>query len=144
MAHTVAVTKLLEGPRHVVLHVYFRSDGISSDLNQFTLLDPHSDDLIKPLFVGQGQKGKPGLVVEEIVYDFAGFDASLQFDSGLINDNYIWVLPEGSSEKVDFRPFGGFKDRSGTDGSGKLQITTFGLLSVGDQGSMILKLRLAQ
>ena len=138
MAHTVAVTKLLEGPRHVVLHVYFKSDGISSDLNKVTLIDPHSDDLIKPLLKG------PGLVVEEIVYDFAGFDASLQFDSGLINDNYIWVLPEGSSERVDFRPFGGFKDRSGKDGTGKLTITTFGLLSIGDQGSMIVKLRLAQ
>ena len=137
MAHTVAVTKLLEGPRHVILHLYFKSDGISGDLNKFVLIDPHSDDLIKQL------DSKPSFVVEEIVYDFAGFDASLQFDSGLINDNYIWVLPEGSSERVDFRPFGGFKDRSGTDGSGKLTITTFGLLSIGDQGSMILKLRLA-
>lgn len=137
MAHTVAITKLLEGPRHVILHVYLKSDGISSDLKKEVLLDPHSDDLLTPLAKG------PSLVVEDIVYDFAGFDASLQFDSGLINDNYIWVLPEGSSEKVDFKPFGGFKDRSGKDGTGKLTITTFGLLSIGDQGSMIIKLRIA-
>ena len=137
MAHTVAVTKLLEGPRHVILHAYLKSDGVSEDLTKFTLIDPNSDDLAVP-------KGStPSFVVEEIVYDFAGFDASMQFDSGLINDNYIWVLPEGSSERVDFRPFGGFKDRSGLDGTGKLTITTFGLLSVGDQGSLIIKLRLA-
>lgn len=122
----------------MILHVYFKSDGISSDLKRFTLIDPHSDDLFKSM------DSKPAFAVEEIVYDFAGFDASLQFDSGLINDNYIWVLPEGSSEKVDFRPFGGFADRSGVDGTGKLTITTFGLLSIGDQGSMILKLRLKQ
>ena len=137
MAHTVAVTKLLEGPRHVILHAYIKSDGISDDLDKFTLIDPNSDDLAVP------KGSRPSFVVEEIVYDFAGFDASMQFDSGLINDNYIWVLPEGSSERVDFRPFGGFKDRSGLDGSGKLTITTFGLLSIGDQGSLIIKLRLA-
>ena len=135
MAHTVAVTKMLDGPRHVVLHVYLKSDGISSDLKRVVLIDPHSDDIFKP------RDSKPSFAVEEIVYDFAGFDASIQYDSGLINDNYIWVLPEGSSERVDFKPFGGFADRSGLDGSGKLMITTFGLLSIGDQGSMILRLR---
>jgi hypothetical protein len=138
MAHTVAVTKMMEGSRHIVLHAYLKSDGVSSDLKRFTLIDPHSDDLCKKM------ESLPAFVIEEVVYDFAGFDASLQFDSGLINDNYIWVLPEGSSEHVDFRPFGGFADRSGLDGTGKLMITTFGLLSIGDQGSLIIKIRLKQ
>ncbi len=136
MAHTVAVTKVMDGPRHVVLHVYFKSDGLSNDLNKHVLIDPHSDDLQYP------RNKKPAFVVEQILYDLAGFDASLQFDSGLINDNYIWVLPEGSRTSIDFRDFGGFADRSGKDGTGKLTISTFGLLSIGDQGSMLIKLRL--
>ena len=135
MAHTVAVTKLLDGPRHAIIHVYLKSDGISPDLKRVVLVDPHSDDL------NVYRDSKPVFVVEEVRYDFAGFDASIQFDSGLVNDNYIWVLPEGASAHVDFRDYGGFADRSGLDGTGKLMITTFGLLSIGDQGSMIIKIR---
>ena len=134
MSHTVQMTKLLDGPRHAIVHVYLRSDGLSDDLKRFVIIDP-TDDL-EP-----AKESKPGLVIEQIVYDFAGFDASLKFDTGLVEDNYIWVLPEGASAKVDFREFGGFKDRSGLDGTGRLVIDTFGLLSIGDQGSMLLKIR---
>ena len=134
MAHTVNVTKMLDGPRHTIIHVYMKSDGISSDLKNFDLVDPKED-------ISPALDSKPVFVVEDIVYNFAGFDASIKFDSGLVNDNYIWVLPEGAPGVVDFKPFGGFKDRSGLDGTGILQITTFGLLSIGDEGSMILKIR---
>lgn len=135
MAHTINVTKLLDGPRHVIVHVYLKSDGISSDLKDVILVDPNTDD-VEPK-IGS----KPSFVVEEIMYDFAGFDATVKFDSGLINDNYVWVLPEGAVCRVDFTPYGGFKDRSGLDGTGSLMIDTFGLLSVGDQGSILIKLR---
>lgn len=137
MAHTVEHTVLLDGPRHAIIHFYLKSDGLSPDLSKVALIDPNTD-LSPPM------SKDPALIVEEIMYDFAGFDACIQFDSGLIEDNYIWVLPEGASAHVDFTPYGGFKDRSGLDGTGKLTISTFGLLSIGDQGSMIIKVRKQQ
>lgn len=125
----ISTTKLLDGPRHAIFHFYMTGD--LGELADTVLIDPQVD--ITPTC--------KRMSIEEILYDFAGFDAIIEFDSGLMQDNLIWVLPEGSSNHVDFRCFGGFYDRSGVDGTGKLLITTSGFTTSGDQGSMIIKLR---
>ena len=126
----LVTTTLLDGQEHVILHVYMRSDG--AELVDTILLDP--TDLNPPC---------KRLAVEQILYDFAGFDARIEFDSGLVEQTLIWVLPEGSGSGYrDFKPFGNFVDRSGLDGLGNLLITTTGFTAVGiDQGSMILRVK---
>lgn len=131
MAHTVATTTLLNGSKYLIVHIYLKCDGNSGELSDTTLVDP----------MDYGLTSDPTYTVEELVYDFAGFDAAIEFDTGLITDGPIWVLPEGGVGRVDFKPFGGFKDRSGMDGTGKLVITTTGFTATTDQGSLILKLR---
>ena len=131
MAHFINTTVLLDGSKRTIVHFYFRSDGISSDLENSVLVDP----------LDFGLTSTACLTVEELTYDFAGFDAVISFDSGLVENNQIWVLPEGSRGSKDFRPEGGFKDRSGPDGTGKLLISTTGLTSVGDHGSLVLHIK---
>lgn len=132
MANIVDVTTLLDGPRHAIVQVYLQSDGSGNELEDHVLLDPVNDF---------GLTSDQRFSVEEILFNFTGFDATIQFDTGVITKNVIWVLPEGASNYVDFRPFGGFKDRSELDGTGKLQMNTLGFTSVNSFGSMVLKIR---
>lgn len=132
MPHIVDVNTMLEGPRHVILHVYMKSDGVSPELTDYVLIDPASD---------LGLAAGPVLTIEEVLFSFAGFDASIEFDNGLVEDSMIWVLPEGNDRPVDFVRYGGFKDQGGPDATGKLQITTTGFRDAGDQGSLIIKIR---
>lgn len=131
MSTEVTKTVLLDGPRHSIIHFYLKGGGADGELTDYELLDP-TVDLDPP---------SDRLVIEHVLYDFAGFDATLEFDSGLPDSTMIWVLPEGSNNSVDFMPVGGFADRSGLDGTGKLLISTIGLTETTDQGSIILKLR---
>jgi len=128
----VTVKTLLSGPRHIILAVYIRSDGATGDLEKETLVDPVADLGLKP-----GSR----LTLECLVHNFSGFDACIEFESGLTSNNFKWVLSEGTDSEIDFAPFGGLIDDSGLDGTGKLQITTTGLSASTDQGSLLIKAR---
>ena len=130
--NTVTVKTLLSGARHVIISVYIKSDGATGDLEKETLIDPVDDLGLKP-----GSR----LTLESLMHNFSGFDACIEFESGLVDNNFKWVLSEGTDSEVDFGPFGGMIDDSGLDGTGKLQITTTGLTSSTDQGSIIIKAR---
>lgn len=126
----VIITTLLDAESHAIIQVYLQSDG--AELVQEVLIDP--------------QELEPAckrLEVQELLYDFAGFDARIEFASGLVEQTQIWVLPAGSgSGHRNFMPFGNFLDRSGLDGTGKLLLTTTGFTAVGtDQGSLLLRVR---
>jgi hypothetical protein len=127
----VNITTLLDGEEHCIIQVYLQSQG--EELVQETLIDPQ-----------QLEPACKRLAVDSILYDFAGFDARLEFDSGGVEQRQIWVLPEGSgSGHRDFRQYGSFADRSSSlDGNGKLYITTTGFTTAGvDQGSIFLRVK---
>ena len=134
MTTTVDKTTLLDGPRHFIMQVFLQGSGVGDDLENFVLLDPVAD---------LGLTTDSRFSIEEVLFNFAGFDATLSFDTGLLTKNMIWVLPEGAANYIDFRPFGGFKDRAadGGDGTGKILISTLGLSSANDFGSLLLKIR---
>lgn len=129
----VSIHTIQDGPEICIIHVYMQCDD-TNDLNNVTLIDPST-------LSGYVQNMR--MEVQELLYDFAGFDAVLVFDSGLPNQNYIWVLPEGSgSGHRDFKKWGNFRDYSTSlDGTGKLQITTSGFTTPQDQGSLFLRVR---
>jgi hypothetical protein len=134
MAHKVVVTKLIDGPRHAVIHVYVRSDGASADLTDYVLIDPATDLTPSP-------GGVPSLTIEHLQYDLSGFNAELEFEY-LTDDTGAWVMADGSAGCFDFGSFGGLKDRSNVlDGTGKLMLTTSGLSNAGDKGTVIIKVR---
>ena len=123
----ITITKLLDGPEHVIIHVYVLGEG--DELTDEVLIDPA---LLSPPTQRLG--------VEEVSYDWAGFDATIQFKSGVIGQTMIWVLAERSNGDRCFKPWGNLPDRSGVDGDGKLLFSTIGLES-GEQGTMLIKAR---
>jgi hypothetical protein len=129
MSNTVSVTKTLEG-RKTVFHVYLASDGAEGDLEDYVLCDP----------VDLGLDSSARLSVEHIIYSLSGFEAKIEFDTGLIEDKMIWLIT--GQDTVDFRPIGGLKDRSSAlDGTGKLLLNTSGFSEVDDQGSLIITVK---
>ncbi len=124
---SILATTLINGPRHVIMH-------FALSLNEET-----NAVLIDPLALDQPS---PKLVIEDVLFNFAGFDAKIFFPSDVAEGTMTWVLPEGGANYADFRPFGGFKDRSGINGDGKLLLTTYGLTE-GDIGTMIIRARKA-
>jgi hypothetical protein len=134
MANTVTVTKLQDGERHAIFHVFIKSDGSSGDMVDQVIIDPAIDfDPALPL--------KPCMTVCELWYDLSGFDARLDF-SYLTSDTPAWTLSAGNGVHMDFTPFAGLKDRSGSlDGTGKLMVSTNGLTAAGDNGTIVIKVR---
>jgi len=132
MANTVKITNILPGVHRSQFHIFLKSDGASGDLVDQVLVDPVID---------LGIPASSKIVIEMITYNFSGFDARLEFDNGLVDDNMIWVLPSECDNHLDFNPWGGLKNFPGLDGSGAIQITTTGFTSVGDEGSILLMVR---
>lgn len=126
---TVTVTKILPGNHRSQFHIYLLGDGL--ELTDKVLVDP-IDDL--------GLKSTARLSIERLQYNLAGFVARIEFDAGLVDDKMIWVLPQADGGKTDFDFWGGLNDRSGLDGTGKIQITTTGF-DAGDQGSILMQVR---
>ena len=132
MAHTVKITNILPGNHRSQYHIFLKSDGASGELTDQVLIDPVTD---------LGIPASSKIVIERITYNLAGFDARLEFDNGLVDDNMIWVLPESGDNDLDFNSWGGLKDFPGLDGSGAIQITTNGFGDAGDQGSLLIMVR---
>ena len=128
MANRVTLTKLQEGPRSIIVHAYFESDGASGDLINYVLLDPATEQMF----------GNTRFSVQSVVWAFNGFSANLHFQE-LVDGTLIWVLPPDSGNEINFEPYGGLMDTSGPDGTGVLQLTTTGFSSLGDAGSIIIK-----
>lgn len=134
MANTVNIRKLIDGPRHAVFHVFFRGDGVSGELVDQVIIDPMLD------FTPKMIKGQH-LSLVKVWYGLAGVDVRMGFKSsaqpGMLP---VWVVPAGTmSGHVNFNEFGGISDKSGIDATGRLVISTTGLVSTADQGSLIIK-----
>lgn len=131
MPNIVQIRKLADGPKQAIFYVYFKSDGSSGELVNYTLINPNTD-LLPSMGVGQR------LSLVKVWYGLAGVDVKLSFDG--LEDQPVWIVPAGSlSGHVNFAEFGGLPDKSGIDATGKLLITTTGLQTVADQGSLVIK-----
>lgn len=126
----INITTLLDGNRTAIYHIYLLNEGVDNDLVNEPLVVP-----------ADMEPSCERLVLEEVSYNFAGFDAKLSFDDGTVAGSLIWVLGEANVGEVDFCRFGGLKDREHFDGTGTLRLTTVGFTQEGDEGSMIIKVR---
>ena len=127
----VTITKLLDGDSLTIIQVFMQGGDPGGELVNEVLIDPAELD-----------PPSKRIEVQEIMHDFVGFDATISFGSGLVDQTNIWVLPGVAAASYrDFRPFGNFRDRSGLDGTGKLQISTKGFLTTDNVGSILLRVR---
>ena len=136
MANTIQRTILQDSARHVTMHYWFQSDG-SGDLVNEVVIDPQVD-FQNSTFQPMGAT----LAVEELWWDSASifgasFSALLFFDAP--TPQYIWSLGASPGDtNICFEEFGGIKDKTGIDGTGKLLISTKGLVDLSAQGSLIV------
>lgn len=131
MAHIVTPTLLLDSPKSTIVHVYIESDGVSGDLSSFVLLDPKVDFVDSPQIIQMS--------IRQIWYSLAWFDGFLSFDD--LTPYPSWVLNRDANGYFDFRYFGGIKDRSSIDTTGKLLLSTNGLTSLGNRGTLVIELQ---
>lgn len=130
MAHTVTITKLNDGPKYAIFHVFLKCDGQSGDLVDQIILDPST--LVPP------KKTRERVHLQELWWDCAGFVVRFEFNS--IPDTPVWVISQYNNH-VCFEEIGGLADRSGLDGAGALQISTVGFDSDSKQGTIIVKVK---
>lgn len=134
MANNVTITKLEDGARFAIFHVFMQSDGASGELVKSVVIDPLLD-FVPP------KARKPSMSIERLWYDISGFTARLEFDY-LTDETPVWTCSPANGTHMDFSHFGGLKDRSGAqDGSGKLMISTSGFTEATDSGSIIIKVK---
>lgn len=130
----ITITKILDGARNAVVHVFVTGDG-SGDLANEVLIDPATD--FDPPF-----PAKPELRIDRLWYDLVGFTGYLAFDY-LTSNTPIWSMSAGQANQPDFSWFGGLTDRSNPlDGLGKIKLTTTGL-ELGDVGTLIISAKKA-
>ena len=123
----IVKTLLSDGPSKSILSVYLQSDGVEGELTNYILLDPKVD--LTPT--------AKQLTVLQIWYSFSWFDALLSFDD--VSPYPSWMLTRDTGNYHDFRYFGGLKDRSGIDSTGKLFLTTTGFAPIGSTGTIIIE-----
>ena len=137
MANFIQRVILQDSQRHVTMHFWFQSDG-SGDLRNEVVIDPVVD-FQNSTFVYQGMS----LAVEQIWWDSASifgasFSGILSYDNPT-QDQKIWSLGANPGDThIDFCSFGGIKDKTGIDGTGKILLNTVGLVDLSAQGSLIL------
>ena len=143
MSHKIIRTALVNGSKNLLLHVYLESDGVEGELTNHVLLDPEFYD---PPFTQRPIQPKMKLVVSQVWWNFAWFDALLAFDGVVPSPS--WVLPRDQGPHVDFRHFGGIADRLvdpntavSTDRTGKLLLSTSGFAEAGSIGTMVIEIK---
>lgn len=129
-APTVVKTTLVEGPKKIVVHFYLESDG-TGELTDFVLFDP-ANDLNPPIADAK-------MTVTQVWHSLAWFDMLLKF--GEISSDSKWVVARDGANYHDFRYFGGLKDRSAIDPSGKLLITTRDFATQGAFGTLVVEFK---
>lgn len=125
---TVTKTIYQEGPAHINLHVYLEGDG--SELTDYVIIDPL---LLEPALTTKAR-----LAIEGFWYSLSGFSLSFEFDD--LTDKPGWVLTPDGSGRDDFTGFGGIRDKSGLDGTGKILVTSSGM-GAGDKGFFVIRVR---
>jgi len=133
MAHKITKTayQLSKNGHTAKYHISLVSDGVTAELSKYVIIDPVAD---------LGLASNARLVLESVQYNFIGFDAYLDFDSGNPDDPMAWCLSR-QLDRGGFDPNTGVKDQSGLSGTGKLQLNTVGFNAAGSKGSMIVKVR---
>ena len=129
---TITRTILNEGPSKITIHLSLLSDGTQGELVDYNILDPTAD--FTPQLTRDDQ-----LTLLCAWWGTSWFDVVLKFDALVPEPK--WTFPRDCSNYIDFRSFGGLKDASGTDHTGKVLITTNGFEPLGSQGTMIFEFR---
>jgi hypothetical protein len=126
--NTIAIRKLLDGPKTAVLHVYVASDGSSGELSAAVIVDAST------------LSGAPTkLTIEKVAYAFTGFSGLLAFDA--TTDVPVLALIAENPASHCFTEFGGIADTSETGFTGDILLSTTGFTAAGDRGHITITVK---
>ena len=124
----IVTPKVIEsGPRYHVVHLYLESDGTGAETTNYVVADR--------AVIGGPDGGR--FAVDRIACSLSGFDALFSFDN--LVDQPIWIctpLSKGGNFEAWPR-----KDSGGLDDTRKLLLSTSGLTSAGDRGTILIRIR---
>ena len=134
MTTNVTPTIINEGSTKLIVQLLIESDGTSGELINYQILNPTED--FNPVLGTDTQ-----LTILQMWYDSVWFDILVRFNA--LNPQTAWAFSRDSGSRyMDFRYFGGLKDRSGTDHDGKVMISTSGLTDVTSSvGTMVIEFK---
>ena len=144
MSHTIIKKVLNNGSKNFTLHCYLESSG-DKDLSFYELIDPLLYDILVP---PSDRLTYPNmkLTIAQVWHSFSWFDGLLSFD--YTSPSPSWVLSRDSTSHVDFRHFGGLsdnyvnpQDKTATDRTGKILLSTRGFDEIGSVGTLIISVR---
>jgi len=125
----IVKTLISDGPSKAIITVYLESDGVEGELTNYVLLDPEVD------FTPPADQ----MSILQVWCSLSWFDALLSFDDLVPFPS--WLLTRDASNYHDLRYFGGIKDRSGIDHTGKLLLSTIGFDVIGSTGTLVIELK---
>lgn len=134
MTTTVTPTIINESAQKLIVQLLIESDGTSGELTNYVVLDPQAD--FDPPMDASTQ-----LTLVQAWSNNAWFDVAVRANA--LNPVTLWAFSRDPGDGyMDFRYFGGLKDRSTTDHDGKILISTSGLADVSASvGTMVLEFR---
>ena len=132
MAYQLSTIKLVEGSRNFIFHIYLENDGSEGELINKVIIDPLID--FEPIGSGNGQ-----YKITQIWSSLVWFDALLSFDA--LDKQPSWVISRDAENYVDFRYFGGLKDKSSAERTGQVLLSTNGFSEPGSRGTIIIEMK---
>lgn len=128
MANTNTKQVLHDGGRNYVVHIFLASDGVTGDITDDVVVDVSAIDPIPT-----------DVKLVRAYGSITGFSAVLEWDAD--TDVAFLQIPDGDYFDYDFCKIGGIINNAGTGVTGDVLLTTSGLDTAGDQGTITLEFK---
>jgi hypothetical protein len=124
MANTIAIQKINDGPRNVVVNVYLKSDGSTGDVTDSVIIGASS---LSGSFTT--------IKIDKIEACFTGFSGILEFDGS--TDAPFLHIPDGQPVLFDWCKIAGITNNAVAP-TGDITLTTTGFTAATDQGTLTI------
>ncbi len=144
MSNIVNTTIISEGTQKAVIQFYFESDGNEGEFTNRLIFDP-STDFNVPWTQQKDISGyAPVLAAKQMSImqawsSTSWFDITLSYDGTVVSPSFVFA--RDCDFYLDFRYFGGLKDRENQDPTGKLLVSTKDFAPLGSNGFLILEVK---
>ncbi len=143
MANIVTQTIISEGYKKAVVQFYFESDGNEGEFTNRVIFNPNTDFLVPyPLPIDPNsitQYPARKVTITQMWTSASWFDMTLSFDGATIVPSF--VIARDCDFYLDFRYFGGLKDRVNDVPTGNILLSTKDFAPLGSNGFLVLEIK---
>ena len=143
MANIVNQVIVSEGTKKAIVQFYFESDGNEGEFKNKVIFDPSTDFLVPyPLPIDPNSITKypaPKVTILQIWSSASWFDMTIAYGGATIVPSV--VVARDADFYLDFRYFGGLKDRTTDVPTGQILLSTKDFAPLGSNGFLVLELK---